>query len=68
MSFRKSPPTIKRQTRAYDRENRECAEIILAGPHLYARGMVLWSELFMKRMEERKCPGPQMRLKPTTEG
>ena len=61
------PPTIKQQQRAFDRENRVRAEIILREPHVYAPGMVLWAELFMERMKEKRCPGPQMQLPITTE-
>ena len=64
-----SPPNVKRQTRAFERENRECAEIILRESHLYDPGMIRWAELFMERLEERKCQvGPQKTLPLTTLG
>jgi hypothetical protein len=68
-TFRKSPPTIKRQTRDYDAANRECAEIILRDPVNHTPVEVLWAELFMARLEDQKCRvGPKLILTPTTNG
>ena len=45
-----SPPNVKRQTRVFERENRECAELYLREPLKYSGIMSDWARLYLRRL------------------
>ena len=60
------PPTIKRQTCAYNRDNLHLAENILRNLLSHDDFTIRWAERVMKNMEERCQAGPRLILTPTT--